>query len=96
MDLSWCNLLRSCGGAQVARWSPGHPKRSQTAPLDDCQCPRSGRQVGVLVLASWADIKITDKTMKALKRDGVWPPHDWHGEWNYTSYPHARAYDLAA
>ena len=32
-------------------------------------------------------ITISDKTMKALKADGIHTPHQWHGEWNYTIHP---------
>ncbi len=40
-------------------------------------------------------VKITDQTMRSQKTTGVWQPHTWHGEWNYTLCP-ALAYALAA
>jgi hypothetical protein len=32
-------------------------------------------------------VKIPDRDMKALLNTGVWQPHSWHGEWNYTIHP---------
>lgn len=32
-------------------------------------------------------VKVSDQQMRALTMQGVWTPHDWHGEWNYTIRP---------
>jgi hypothetical protein len=32
-------------------------------------------------------ISIDEKTMTTLKESGIWVPHEWHGEWNYTINP---------
>jgi len=44
-----------------------------TAVLDDAEYPNG--------------VKIPDTVMDAMRTDGTWQPHEWHGDWNYTITP---------